>query len=542
METQVSSVVCNDARTLVDIPRSVGERSPDKTYIRYLGEEVTFKKMRMEAERTAAYLLDRGIKVGTRITVVLDNRPEFIYSFFGVMIAGGIVVTVSPKSTPGRIQEIVEDSDSEYFISEDDYYDSISDTLKSIDPGLERKLIKLSEIAAYNYDSSSAIPYHKPEEEDIAFFQYTSATTGRSKGVQISHRAVMENIRGMAAHVSSTSDDLFSSFMPLYHDMGLVSLGLLPAYVGATLLLYKQDIRNIYSWLGDMAEFKPTLTGCSNTILYLTRRVVRDPSQYDLTSLRAVFVGSEQVYYNTVKDFENDYNIPNVVVPAYGLAEATLAVTMTPMNRGIIADKSNIVSCGKPLKDVKIKIEKRGNSQEGEVLIHSPALMSGYHKRPEETEKVFTEDGFLRTGDLGYLDEDNELFILGRIKNIIIRGGENLSPGDLEEVALRSSEIRTAGVTSVKNSESENKEDIVLVAELNQARILKDESKINEINKFIVAESKRDCAYQADRIYYVPPGSIPFSPNGKMQHLKMKESMESGEFFNRDYQERSGVS
>jgi long-chain acyl-CoA synthetase len=499
---------------------------PDDVFLIYQNKDFTFNDLKNNSLKYADFLRKMGVVHGDKVSIVLDNCPEFFFSFFGILFAGATVVTISPKSNYDRISKVYEHSNSKMMIMDEK------------NAGLLRKdgandgKINFAALNELNSHDIICDDLFFPDGNDIAFLQYTSGTTGFSKGVMISHKAVLSNLAAIAERENVIpGNDVFSSLMPLYHDMGLIGYGLLPIYTGCKLVLYKQDIRNIYGWLSGFSQYKVTISGASNTILYLTRRVVNDPSEYDLSSLRLLICGSEPIFPQNIKNFEIDYKIKNVIVPAYGLAEISLCATMSyPGESFFIDEKNNIVSCGKPLFNVDIKILKNDGSDIGEVLIRTPSVMTAYFNNESDTKTAFDGD-YLKTGDLGYVNESGELFIYGRIKDIIIKDGVNYSPSELEEYALKNDAIRNACVFGITDFVDGNREHVYMVTEI-KTSLLNETDELKNLYDLLIKKQFKDCSYLPDKLYFFSPGVIPFSPNGKMQRLKMKEMIINGEYKN----------
>jgi long-chain acyl-CoA synthetase len=529
----------DEAVFLGEILLNAAKTLPEKPFLIYQGNEWTFSEVLSHSLAFTKFLQKRNICRNEKVAIVLDNRPEFFFTFFGILYAGCTVVTISPKSSPNRICEIINHSDSVFAVIDGYLHAKIREDL-SEKIGQPERIIKLSEIDFSDCAGLSAASLLHSDE--FALFQYTSATTGSSKGVMISHSAVLTNLHALAEKIKIKKEhDILSSFMPLYHDMGLVGFGLMPLYCGISLILYSQDIRSIFNWLSDMGTMRPTISGVSNTILYLTHRVISDPSRFDLSSLRILIVGSEPVYVQTVKGFERDYRVTSRVVPAYGLAEATLCVTMSEIGIPLKCDAANVVSCGRPLPGVEIRLETGSGGVTGEILVKSPSLMSGYYKNKLATEETFTDDGYLRTGDIGYIDDDGDLFIIGRKKNVIIRNGENIFPSDLEAISLKDQNVRVAAVFGVPSKIRENYEEIVLVLEVVSKKTLSNRELLARIREKILSSAKESCSYLPDQFIFVAPGAIPFSPNGKLQHLLLQKRFISGEIKNSDRVESVGL-
>lgn len=511
------------SQNLVDLVDLNAEAQPHAVSLVFEGRVSTYANLRMRSQSWGAKLSRVGVSRGDRVVIVLDNSAEFFDVFFGVLRLGAVAVSLSPKSKDNRIIDITGHCGASLVVATASFWSTHEALRQSLQTAIPLD-------AGQDCPVEAPMDFPRVSPQSHAFLQYTSGTTGFSKGVCLTHEAVLANLRSMNARLPvDPTTDVFTSMLPLYHDMGLVGFGLYSLFTSAKLVLFLQDIRSIYSWLGSFSEHRATISGASNSMLHLTRRVVSDPNDYDLSSLRIMLCGSEPLYHTTLENFETDYRVSRVLVPAYGLAEATLCLTMGDPGAGVHVDSQQVVSCGRPLDDVKIRIDQPDAHGVGEVLALTPAAMAGYFHAPSDSATSFAEDGFLRTGDLGYLDAKGNLFLLGRKKNVIIRDGENRLPGELEEVALRHTAIRNACVVGVRLPGGDPRERIVLVAEV-KLGTLRDPKATSELHKAILAEATRSCNYLPDQVYFVPPVTIPFSPNGKMQHQRMKEILAQDEW------------
>jgi acyl-CoA synthetase (AMP-forming)/AMP-acid ligase II len=454
--------------------------------------------------------------------ILLDNGPSFIASFFSVLFIGSTVVGVNPKSSIDRILDIAASADSTVILTSADLLPGLQ-SLKKNEPF--KKILLVEDLVLAKPPSRFTVQDVAPN--DTVFLQFTSGTTGNSKGVMLSHTAVLANLKGISSRVQVDPQvDICSSFLPLYHDMGLIGFCLFPIYAGVQLILYRQDIRSLYQWLEGFKTHSVTISGASNTMLYLTKRVVSDPSLYDLSTLRVLLVGSEPVGIENVRNFQENYRLTNVVVPAYGLAEVALCATMHEPGTAAVTNTDGIVSCGTPLPGVTMRI---AGGTVGEIQIKSPAAMTGYYKKPELTAEAFTDDNFVKTGDIGSTDDQGRYYIVGRSKNIIIHNGVNCSPAELESVAQKLSDVRLACVVGIANHHGSGREDIHLVVEVKKS-LLANHTRLKELQQSLRRHAQEQCSYTPDKIHFSEPGTIPFSPNGKMQHVRMRELLNSPEF------------
>ncbi len=473
-------------------------------------------------------LYQRGVQPGQHVLLLLDNGPNFFSAFFGAARAGAVPVPLSPKSNGERLTYIVDDCAAALIFCDQRYLTSRF-AAENLTPALRRLVLAAESVAE--------LPALEAEDAPcahLAFIQYTSGSTGNAKGTMISHRAVLANLAAFSVRFQLRPGDAMSSMMPLFHDMGLICFGLGSLYNRLPLALYLQEAISLFHWLESFAKFKVSHSGGPNVFLHLATKVVRDPSAYDLGSCRMMICGSEPIFPAVVARFEELYRCPGVVKPAYGMAELSLCATITAADELPHTVDGRFISCGRALDDTQLAIldaEGRRTTRagvRGEVVLRSPSLMDGYLGRAHDPE-LFS-DGYYRSGDEGFLDEQGRLYILGRRKNLIIRGGEKFSPADLESLALSYPEVVAAAVVGQRNDEDPiGFERIVLVLEL-AGKLLDNPLALERLCAELCRESNRRFRYQPDRILVTPKGTLPCTSNGKMQHQKLRQQIEHDVF------------
>jgi fatty-acyl-CoA synthase len=501
-------------------------------------EEHSYRSVWEGAMRVRAGLLGISVSSEDRICIALDNGPEFFHCFFGVLMAGCIPVPVSPKSSPERLRHIGRDCQARLAILEE------PKPLRGKPSGEEAaeeplfreiwRKPRLRELPA-GYQSSG-IPDLPPTA--IAFLQYTSGSTGASKGVIMTHAAVLANIDGFMERMGvgiGGQGEVFSSMLPLYHDMGLIGFGLGAIHAGVPLVLYHQEAFSLHSWLSGIKQHGVTITGGPNLFLHLANKHLGASPHIDLSPLRMLVCGSEPIHANVVEEFETRFGAKGKVKPAYGMAEVGLCATLTGPAEGFKVDKKGAVSCGKALANTEIAIltdqgMTRAPGRTGEVLIKSPSAMVGYHGRPESRTACFLE-GYVRSGDEGYLDAEGDLFILGRIKNLIIRGGEKYAPQDIERFANAREGIAMSGAVGVPPLAGEKggnyDERLCLVLEASR-KLLEDSAAMEAVASAIGRDSFANSGIRPDVCFFVPANTLPFTVNGKLRHQALREMILSG--------------
>jgi fatty-acyl-CoA synthase len=344
--------------------------------------------------------------------------------------------------------------------------------------------------------------------DDLAFLQYTSGSTGHPRGVMLTHRNLVETCRFMAEAAGLTPEDRVVSWLPLYHDMGLIGLSFTPPLMATPVWLLPPDLRNPRQWLELITEVRATFTVSPDFGYRNCVRNVRETSDLDLTSLKAALSGAEPVRLSTIQGFETHFGIKDVIAPCYGLAEATLAVTVHPRATPIRVDASGrFVSSGVPCRGVSVRIVPRAEEGptvelpadvEGEIQVKSPGVMKGYYNDPEGTALVLSPDGWLRTGDLGFVDREGLLYVTGRIKDVMILGGENVIPVDVEEVVDAVPGVRYSAAVGVASERTGTQ-------------------------RMHVARNHRPA-----RVLLVRAGTIPKTSSGKIQRARLGHMIDDG--------------
>jgi acyl-CoA synthetase (AMP-forming)/AMP-acid ligase II len=441
---------------------------------------LTYSQVDREAKAIAARLQQIG-QVGDRALLVYPSGIEFITAFLGCLYAGIIAVPVYPprrNSSRGRLESIVEDSGAAIALTTRDLLSSIHERIESY-PELSRMVW----LDTDHTDESGASAWRAPniDGNSLAFLQYTSGSTGTAKGVRVTHRNLLHNESLMKAAWENTERSFFVGWLPLFHDMGLIGVVLQSLYVGTpcTLLSPVDFLQKPSRWLQALSDYQAVITGSPNFAYDLCVRKVT-PEQMktiDLSRLELAFNGAEPIRIDTLNAFAEKFAPcgfrKEAFYPCYGMAEATLFISGGRKNRGIpfeIIDEEvmevahlavlannqtkrtkTIIGCGHAWGNETIVIvnpETRNvcsPRQVGEVWVSGTSVTDGYWQQPEKTAETFHayindtgERPFLRTGDLGFLREDGELFITGRLKDVIIIRGRNHYPQDIERTVEQS--------------------------------------------------------------------------------------------------------
>jgi acyl-CoA synthetase (AMP-forming)/AMP-acid ligase II len=515
--------------------------------------------------QVARQLMARGLTKDDKVVLMLPTGPEFVYLFFGTLMAGGVPVPVSQPAHASHLDKYLEglthilrDCEARFFIA----HDKLADLGLRWD-GLDHLrdgLIFPQELLAAGPADEDGSPLPELHAEDAALIQYTSGTTGLPKGVVLSHANILHNLHAIGLASAITPDDVGLSWLPLYHDMGLIG-GLLTAIYWQSRMIFMRPeafIFNPHWYLRNIGRFGVTV-GVSPNFGYhycVTRIGDETLETIDLSTWRVALNGAEPIDHLTLKKFCDKFRRcglrDNIFLTVYGMAENSLAATFPALDsptvvrsfdrrsieeRHLAVDAAsedpkeviNLVSVGYPVPGQQVRIaDKNGvtlmERQVGQILIHSPSLTGGYYKNPEATQATMPE-GWLRTGDLGFI-LDGQLFISGRSKEIIIKRGKNIYPYDVERVAATIPGVRLGGCAAfaVPNAKS-GTEDLVLVCEAAS----KNPGLLDQLPQAIANATLSQLGLAPDQVRIVAKGKVPKTTSGKLQRLLCKRMYLQGE-------------
>jgi 1-acyl-sn-glycerol-3-phosphate acyltransferase len=390
---------------------------------------------------------------------------------------------------------------------------------------------------------------HRPAPDDLCFLQYTSGSTGAPKGVMVTHANLFANIRAMGQAIEVRPGDCAASWLPLYHDMGLIGAWLMPLYFGLPLALLSpvSFLTHPVRWLRMIQRHRATLTAGPNFAYELCLRKIPDSELegLDLSSLRGAMNGAEPVLAETLERFSARFARcglrPHSVVPVYGLAEATLAVSAPPLGRPVRLDRIDrerfetegravpapedphalaFVSVGRPI-GCQVRIadahgREAGERVEGALWFRGPSATQGYFRNPQATAEIRRDDGWVDSGDRAYWS-DGELFITGRTKDIIIKGGRNLYPHEIEEAVGHVDGVRTGCVVAFGVPDPQTgTERLVVVAET------RGRAPRPGIESAVVEKASEAAGVPPDIVRVVPAHSIPKTSSGKLRRSETR--------------------
>jgi acyl-CoA synthetase (AMP-forming)/AMP-acid ligase II len=357
--------------------------------------------------------------------------------------------------------------------------------------------------------------------EEVAFLQPTSGTSGEPRIAVLRHENVLAYLRAIGEAHRLGEQDVFVAWVPPWHDLGLLRFVIAPVAFGAPCQIVVPSVRTIPLWLETVSAARGTVTGAPDFAYRIAARAV-SPEKLDLGALRIATNGGEPVKRTTIEAFESRFGVRGVVLPGYGLAEATLGVTTHRPGESYGVDGHGNVSNGRPVPGVRVRIASERRGEAGEILVQGPTVFAGYVDEPDATRQAL-RDGWLHTGDSGTLDADGRLYVLGRLRAMINRGGEVIPPREIEEAALCVPEVRMAAAVGIV-PDSVGSEELVVVVETDAH----DAHRPAEVSGAVARAIGRQAGFTPQRVSVVPPSTIPRTLNGKVRYLALRKAVSEG--------------
>lgn len=548
------------AETLVDLLERAAEHPA--TGLRFLDRHevatwLGWDELYARARKMAGGLRELGLRSGERVALVYSTGPEFFEAFFGVVLTGAVPVPLYPPLRLGRSEEyhprtarLMRAAGARLVLAEARLLELLEPTLALAEPPLGGRA--LGEISAQD-----AAPV-RPGAQDLALVQLSSGTTVDPKPVALSHRALLAQAKILNSFWPDTPELHHSgvSWLPLYHDMGLIGC-VFPTLERPTVLtLFAPEIfvARPAVWLRAISSFGATISVAPNFAYGLCTERIRDEELegVDLSSWRVALNGSEAVAPAVLHRFRERFACwglrPEALTPVYGLSEAALAVTFSALDRPFLSVRFNrellarerravldpagmeLVSVGRPVPGFELELRDEtgaalGESQVGHVWIRGPSLMDGYLDRPEATAEVL-QDGWLDTGDLGFLFR-GELYLTGRAKDLVILRGRNYSPTEIEHAICEVAGLhRDAAVAASWLSEGAATETLFLFVEHTRGL---DEEALASLPQSCTEAVLAAVGLRLDEVVVLPPGTLPRTSSGKLRRRETLERHLAGE-------------
>jgi 1-acyl-sn-glycerol-3-phosphate acyltransferase len=558
-------------RTLLEVLDWHAERHPERRHVLYYPgegepEELTYGELARRVHAVAAGLARLGIGPGVAVGIMLPTGLEYFVAFFGVQRAGGTPVPLYPPARKSQIEDhlrrqagILQTAGAEVLVTFSEVL-TLARLLSAQIPGLRRvtTVVELAAPGSSPPGAADALIAPPVRGEDIAFLQFTSGSTGNPKGVVLTHANLLANLRAIRQGADIRPDDVIISWLPLYHDMGLIGCWMGALYFGVPLVLMSPlaFLARPSRWLKAIHQHRGTLSAAPNFAYELCINKIQDDeiAGLDLSSWRMALNGAEPVSPETLRRFTERFAPhgfrPGAFSPVYGLAENSLAVAFPPLDRPPVIDAVardafqrsgravpataddpqalRFVSCGFPLVGHEVRVvddngQELEERREGRLEFKGPSSTSGYFRNPEATAKLVHGD-WRDSGDRAYL-ASGELYITGRVKDIIIRAGRNLYPQELEAAVGEVAGIRKGCVAVFGSPDpATGTERLVVMAETRE----RGEAALDAIRQAVQEVAVDLLGTPAEVVALVPPHGVPKTSSGKIRRSSAREVFESG--------------
>lgn len=543
-------------------------------------DDMTYGDLHAGSLTVASRLRSLGLAPGERVAIMLPTVRAFFPLFAGILAAGGVVVPIYPPSRPDRIEEhlmrqagILDNAGVSMMVTTGQGR-TLGPLLRLHVPTL-RKTIDVDDLVPVRREPGAVRPETgaglNPEvvgSGDLAMLQYTSGSTGSPKGVMMTHGQLLANLHAMDSGAGPVPEDQFVSWLPLYHDMGLIGAWMAAMYLGfgsvimSPLAFLSQPKR----WLTTISEEGGTISAAPNFAFDLCVQRIKDDDLrgVDLSSWRIVMSGAEPVRAATIDRFQERFEKyglrPEALAPVYGMAEVGLGLTFTPPGRGPLVDRVDrqelaasgravpllpdihgperrVVSCGRPLPGFEVRIVGTGRDAgalpertEGRVECRGPSTTGGYFHNSRATAELY-HDGWLDTGDLGYLAA-GELYLTGRSKDLVIKAGRNIHPEEIEAAVSAVPDIRSGcvaafavtGPGATGPDADSGTEQLVVVAETRMTNA----TGLASLRRAVAAAVVDAIGSPPDQVLLAPPGSVLKTSSGKIRRNDTRASYEAG--------------
>jgi len=519
----------------------------------------TYKELLIKSSYYAQKLISKNINPGEVAVIILKHSPDLIFSYFGCILAGVIpsimpflTEKLRPEKYRGDLKSLIEITQPAAVISYGEFHKEILSMEGS--EKLTRQILLCESINKKGPISINKEDYpginRKPG--DVVLLQHSSGTTGLQKGVALSHRAVFNQIDSYSRTIHLNENDMIVSWLPLYHDMGLIASFLMPILFGTPLVLMSPFdwVRAPHKLFQSISTYRGTLTWLPNFAYNFCAQKIRpdDLKEIDLTSLRNVINCSEPMRYESHKLFGDRFKPygfkENAFATSYAMAENVFAVTQGGIDSRLKYETINLeklqfekiaveakleersvimVSAGKTIPNTSIRIVDENwvtleERKVGEIMVQGNCMLTGYYNREDETKKSII-DGWFATGDFGYIAE-GELYITGRKKDLIIIGGKNIYPQDIEETTSGISGIHPGrSVAFGIFNQKKGTEDVVVIAEIDP----KFKGTKEDLKREIRSTVSQNTAIALRTVYLVPPKWLIKTSSGKIARSANKE-------------------
>ena len=560
----------SDAGTLIEALEWHVKAHPDRVHVRLQSqkgeeeEEISYGDLMNGAERICAGLRERGVLPRQSVALMLPTGKAFFVSLYGILMAGAIPVPIYPPMRLKQVEDhmrrqagILSNAQAILLIT----FEQIKPMLQLLKPLVE----SLQAVITVDDLSRVGVKAERPalNPNDIALLQYTSGSTGNPKGVVLTHANLLANIRAMGKAVEVTPKDVFVSWLPLYHDMGLIGACMGSMYYAMPLILMSPltFIARPQRWLWAIHKYRGTISPAPNFAYEFCLRLKDDKELegLDLSSWRMACNGAEPVSPATIERFTSRFAAygfrPEAIAPVYGLAESSVGLAFSPPLRGAVIDviqrepfvrhgraipvdgdehhALRFVACGRPLAGHQIRIvdgtgHEVAEREEGQLQFRGPSVTSGYFRNRQATAQLYSGK-WANSGDYAYI-AGGDIYLTGRVKDIIIRAGRNIYPQELEDVVGTVDGIRKGCIAVFASPDPKSgTERLIVMAETRERKV----ERLDQLRSEIIALSVDLLGAPPDRVELVPPNTVLKTSSGKIRRAASRQLFEAGNLYGR---------
>ena len=414
-----------------ELLRAQASRIPDQPFVHWQGQSVSYGEFDTRTDALAAGLADLGVKPGDVVSVMLPNCLEFLEAWWAILKAGGVFGPVNPAFTAPEAAYVLGHSQAVAVVTDARGAGTLVDVRRTAELGGLRQVISVEDGGDLTLESlagrDGVVPTNRRGGVDLATLMYTSGTTGKPKGAMLTHDNLLANAAMGAELLPLVEGERVGMILPLFHVNAQIVTCVVPMMIGCEVAMWERFSASTF-WQ-TVAELEPVAVSAVPTILAAVLHTANAPT--GPTSLRYIICGAAPLSRELLEAFESRFDIR--ILEGYGLTESTCVSSLNPYY-GVRKPGS----IGLPMRGQQMKIAAPDGSPVedgdlGEIVVKGPNVMAGYLHNPDATAKTIQE-GWLHTGDVGYMDPDGYFFIVDRAKDMIIRGGENIYPREIEEV------------------------------------------------------------------------------------------------------------
>ena len=513
---------------LRELVETQAEKYKERVFLYWKDITISYSQLNKYSNKVANFLYELGVRKGDKVSIYLPNMPEYVYLYLGIPKIGAVTGPVNSLFTAREVQFVVGHSEAKILITIPKFMEIVNEIKNNL-PNLKHVIVIGDPVESTlnfwelmkNSSENSSPEVIIDEKEDPAALLYTSGTTGFPKGVLHTHFNIRRDAEMIQEFVQATEDFRFMLILPLFHCNAQIVTVMTPFLIGASCILTPGFSAQTH-W-ETVEKYKASTFSCVPTVLSILLRMPHE--NLDLSSLEFLICGAAPLPVEVFKEFEETFDC--MIVEGYGLTESTCASSVNPLPTET-EDRRKVGSIGIPLPGNEMKIvDSDGNdvppNTRGEIIIKGDNVMKGYFKNPKANAETLKGE-WLYTGDIGLMDDDGFFFITDRKKDMIIRGGENIYPREIEEVLYSHPDVSLATVIGVRDK---------IYGELPKAFVvLKEGKSITE--EQIIEYCKKNLANFKVPKYVEFRNYLQKTPTGKImkQPLREEEEKKTGKIFN----------